>query len=121
MSDADYEVTSLLLLEKIDILLCEIVEFFPLDEVHALDQSWVDLGQGLRSGKSEESDLGSELCCVDCISREKRISGVVEDITADDRELGILHQIDEMLVTEVELVVSESGEVVSGCIHECNG
>ena len=82
-----------------------------------LDERRVGLGLGLRGLHAEEADLHTGLGGVGVIRVEDGRAILVEDVRADDLELGLAHVFLELGVAVVELVVAEGNDIVAGGIH----
>ena len=83
----------------------------------ALDERRVGLGLGLGGLHAEEADLHTGLGGVGVIRVEDGRAILVEDVRADDLELGLAHVFLELGIAVVELVVAEGNDIVAGGIH----
>ena len=83
----------------------------------ALDERRVGLGLGLGGLHAEEADLHTGLGGVGVVRVEDGRAILIEDVRADDLELGLAHVFLELGVAVVELVVAEGNDIVAGGIH----
>ena len=82
-----------------------------------LDERRVGLGLGLGGLHAEEADLHTGLGGVGVVRIEDGGAILIEDVRADDLELGLAHVFLELGVAVVELVVAEGDDIVAGGIH----
>ena len=83
----------------------------------ALDERGVGLGLGLGGLHAEEADLHAGLGGAGVVRVEDGGAILIEDVRADDLELGLAHVFLELGVAVVELVVAEGDDIVAGGIH----
>ena len=83
----------------------------------ALDERGVGLGLGLGGLHAEEADLHTGLGGVGVVRIEDGGTVLIEDVRADDLELGLAHVFLELGIAVVELVVAEGDDIVAGGIH----
>ena len=105
------------ILERRDLIGGRLGEGVLVSEGQALDERGVGLGLGLGGLHAEEADLHTGLGCVGVARVEDGGTVLIEDVRADDLELGLAHVFLELGIAVVEFVVAEGDDVVARGIH----
>ena len=105
------------ILERRDLIGGSLGEGVLVSEGQALDERGVGLGLGLGGLHAEEADLHTGLGGVGVARVEDGGTVLIEDVRADDLELGLAHVFLELGIAVVELVVAEGDDVVARGIH----
>ena len=105
------------ILERRDLIGGSLGEGVLVSEGQALDERGVGLGLGLGGLHAEEADLHTGLGGVGVVRIEDGGAVLIEDVRADDLELGLAHVFLELGIAVVELVVAEGDDVVARGIH----
>ena len=105
------------ILERRDLIGGSLGEGVLVSEGQALDERGVGLGLGLGGLHAEEADLHTGLGGVGVVRIEDGGTVLIEDVRADDLELGLAHVFLELGIAVVEFVVAEGDDVVARGIH----
>ena len=105
------------ILERLDLIGGGLGEGIIRRKGQALDLGGVGFGLGLRRLHAEEADLHTGLGGVGVVRIEDGGTVLIEDVRADDLELGLAHVFLELGIAVVELVVAEGDDVVARGIH----